>query len=271
MALFLNEAYEQHTGTGVGTMESFQEAAFALLDLANQQAALNEGILIADYILDRQCQNLSEGETTDKMKDFGRKVAHNIKAFALTVWAKIKEIVRLVWRKLKEWGSKVLDMIGGKEVEINKTQKYRLEEIPRIAEKMLNLVERGFSTGAAEGISEKVAEVKKEYETVRDASKGAEKEKVGKNWLKSVASSVGDLAKKLDKAADKMKARSEELEKLNSKIRHSDNKEDSKDSTAGQIKSLQTSIASIQTVAGWVANEAGQLSKITGTPVKDDK
>ena len=229
MALFLSEAVNNYERKQIsrGTTD-LAEAALTLLSISEQSAALTEAVMTAEFTLMRQCQNLSEGETSNKMKDFGRKVWYNLKAFAKTVWAKIKEICRMVWRKLKEWGSQVLDMFSGKEMEILKGDYKLLSDGPRILEKIINVTERGITTSddAGSDLFDTAKELRKEFEDLEKAAKKEQKEavnleptityrdpqteilipvkknffnhkayiKVGKNWLKSIQSTISGYA-----------------------------------------------------------------------------
>ena len=266
MALFLNEAYEQHIG-GTTSMTELHEAAFALLELSQKQAALNEGILIADYIIEKQCRNLSEGETTDKIKDFGRKVWHNVKAFAKTVYAKIKEIIALVWRKLKEWGSKVLDMFSDEKSEksISKRRKYILEELPRLIEKLIYAAEKGMhiSEGGAERTKELIDDIEKEIGELKTKANDMNgEEKVGKNWLKSVENSLDGLVKKLTKANEAMGKTADQAEKVAARMKDSDNSTEA----SAAITSFRESIKAVQRCAIEVTGLTSKLPLLPHLP-----
>ena len=279
MALFLSEAVNNYERKQIsrGTTD-LAEAALTLLSISEQSAALTEAVMTAEFTLMRQCQNLSEGETSNKMKDFGRKVWHNLKAFAKTVWAKIKEICRMVWRKLKEWGSQVLDMFSGKEMEILKSDYKLLSDGPRILEKIINVTERGITTSddAGSDLFDTAKELRKEFE---DLGKAAYKEqkginpkeirnssisqytfynhkayiKVGKNWLKSIQNTISGYATKIEKLAETMDKKVEEMEKLEGRMSHEDNQKDLNKSAAKlkegieMLKVLATNITALTT------------------------
>ena len=278
MALFLSEAVDNYERKQVsrGTTD-LAEAALTLLSISEQSAALTEAVMTAEFTLMRQCQNLSEGETSNKMKDFGRKVWHNLKAFAKTVWAKIKEICRMVWRKLKEWGSQVLDMFSGKEMEIEKEDYKLLSDGPRILEKIINVTERGITTSddAGSDLLDTAKELTKELEDLKKAAQKDQKEnvqelravsgstrlgynhkayiKVGKNWLKSVQSTISGYATKIEKLAEIMDKKVEEMEKLEGRMSHEDNQKDLNKSAVKlkegieMLKVLATNITTLTT------------------------
>ena len=58
-------------------------------------------------MLEKQSQNLSEGETLDKIKNFFKKVWIGVVQIAKKIWARIKDVMRLAVRKLSEWASKI--------------------------------------------------------------------------------------------------------------------------------------------------------------------
>ena len=278
MALFLSEAVNNYERKQISRGNTdLAEAALTLLSISEQSAALTEAVMTAEFTLMRQCQNLSEGETSNKMKDFGRKVWHNLKAFAKTVWAKIKEICRMVWRKLKEWGSQVLDMFSGKEMEIEKEDYKLLSDGPRILEKIINVTERGITTSddAGSDLLDTAKELTKELEDLKKAAQKDQKEnvqelravsgstrlgynhkayiKVGKNWLKSVQSTISGYATKIEKLAEIMDKKVEEMEKLEGRMSHEDNQKDLNKSAVKlkegieMLKVLATNITTLTT------------------------
>ena len=286
MALFLSEAVDNYERkqTSRGTTD-LAEAALTLLSISEQSAALTEAVMTAEFTLMRQCQNLSEGETSNKMKDFGRKVWHNLKAFAKTVWAKIKEICRMVWRKLKEWGSQVLDMFSGKEMEIEKGDYKLLSDGPRILEKIINVTERGITTSddAGSDLLDTAKELTKEFDDLKKAAEKEQKEdareerkpiltaaaahsfynhkayiKVGKNWLKSVQSTISGYATKIEKLAETMDKKVEEMEKLEGRMSHEDNQKDLNKSAA----KLKEGIEILKVLATGITTLTTRLTKV---------
>ena len=288
MALFLSEAVNNYERKQIsrGTTD-LAEAALTLLSISEQSAALTEAVMTAEFTLMRQCQNLSEGETSNKMKDFGRKVWHNLKAFAKTVWAKIKEICRMVWRKLKEWGSQVLDMFSGKEMEIEKGDYKLLSDGPRILEKIINVTERGITTSddAGSDLLDTAKELTKELADLKKAAEKEQKEeariehklnfghgitskknsynhkayiKVGKNWLKSVQSTISGYASKIEKLADLMDKKVEEMEKLEGRMSHEDNQKDLNKSAA----KLKEGIEILKVLATEITTLTTRLTKV---------
>ena len=285
MALFLSEAVNNYERKQIsrGTTD-LAEAALTLLSISEQSAALTEAVMTAEFTLMRQCQNLSEGETSNKMKDFGRKVWHNLKAFAKTVWAKIKEICRMVWRKLKEWGSQVLDMFSGKEMEIEKGDYKLLSDGPRILEKIINVTERGITTSddAGSDLLDTAKELTKEFDDLKKAAEKEQKEnaketrksvygtethtfynhkayiKVGKNWLKSVQSTISGYATKIEKLAETMDKKVEEMEKLEGRMSHEDNQKDLNKSAA----KLKEGIEILKVLATGITTFTTRLTKV---------
>ena len=272
MALFLSEAVNNYERKQIsrGTTD-LAEAALTLLSISEQSAALTEAVMTAEFTLMRQCQNLSEGETSNKMKDFGRKVWHNLKAFAKTVWAKIKEICRMVWRKLKEWGSQVLDMFSGKEMEILKHDQKYLEQLPRIMEKAIREVERGISASDDSGSdwADRIGDIRSELKSVQ---KEAEKEKidedarkngkaytrVGKNWLKSIQSTLTNYANRLEKATDMLDKTLENYDKVADRMSHEDNQKDLSKNSA----KMSAAIGLLKETAGELVTAANKLAKV---------
>ena len=272
MALFLSEAVDNYERkqTSRGTTD-LAEAALTLLSISEQSAALTEAVMTAEFTLMRQCQNLSEGETSNKMKDFGRKVWYNLKAFAKTVWAKIKEICRMVWRKLKEWGSQVLDMFSGKEMEILKHDQKYLEQLPRIMEKAIREVERGISASDDSGSdwADRIGDIRSELKSVQ---KEAEKEKiddetkkngkaytrVGKNWLKSIQSTLTNYANRLEKATDMLDKTLENYDKVADRMSHEDNQKDLSKNSA----KMSAAIGLLKETAGELVTAANKLAKV---------
>ena len=272
MALFLSEAVDNYERkqTSRGTTD-LAEAALTLLSISEQSAALTEAVMTAEFTLMRQCQNLSEGETSNKMKDFGRKVWYNLKAFAKTVWAKIKEICRMVWRKLKEWGSQVLDMFSGKEMEILKHDQKYLEQLPRIMEKAIREVERGISASDDSGSdwADRIGDIRSELKSVQ---KEAEKEKidddtkkngkaytrVGKNWLKSIQSTLTNYANRLEKATDMLDKTLENYDKVADRMSHEDNQKDLSKNSA----KMSAAIGLLKQTAGELVTAANKLAKV---------
>ena len=273
MALFLSEAVNNYERKQVsrGTTD-LAEAALTLLSISEQSAALTEAVMTAEFTLMRQCQNLSEGETSNKMKDFGRKVWHNLKAFAKTVWAKIKEICRMVWRKLKEWGSQVLDMFSGKEMEIIKHDQKYLEQLPRIMEKAIREVERGISASDDSGSdwADRIGDIRSE---IKSLQKEAEKEgttasgprgdgksytRVGKNWLKSIQGTLTNYANRLEKATDMLDKTLENYDKVADRMSHEDNQKDLSKNSA----KMNTAIGLLKVTAGELVTAANKLAKV---------
>ena len=272
MALFLSEAVNNYERKQIsrGTTD-LAEAALTLLSISEQSAALSEAVMTAEFTLMRQCQNLSEGETSNKMKDFGRKVWYNLKAFAKTVWAKIKEICRMVWRKLKEWGSQVLDMFSGKEMEILKHDQKYLEQLPRIMEKAIREVERGISASDDSGSdwADRIGDIRSELKSVQ---KEAEKDKittqnkengkayarVGKNWLKSIQSTLTNYANRLEKATDMLDKTLENYDKVADRMSHEDNQKDLSKNSA----KMNTAIGLLKETAGELVTAANKLAKV---------
>ena len=273
MALFLSEAVNNYERKQIsrGTTD-LAEAALTLLSISEQSAALTEAVMTAEFTLMRQCQNLSEGETSNKMKDFGRKVWYNLKAFAKTVWAKIKEICRMVWRKLKEWGSQVLDMFSGKEMEILKHDQKYLEQLPRIMEKAIREVERGISASDDSGSdwADRIGDIRSDLKSVQ---KEAEKEKadtgsaaddhkaytrVGKNWLKSIQSTLTNYANRLEKATEMLDKTLEKYDKVADRMSHEDNQKDLSQNSA----KMSTAIGLLKETANQLVTAANRLSKV---------
>ena len=272
MALFLSEAVNNYERKQIsrGTTD-LAEAALTLLSISEQSAALTEAVMTAEFTLMRQCQNLSESETSNKMKDFGRKVWYNLKAFAKTVWAKIKEICRMVWRKLKEWGSQVLDMFSGKEMEILKHDQKYLEQLPRIMEKAIREVERGISASDDSGSdwADRIGDIRSDLKSVQ---KEAEKEKiddpnksngkayvrVGKNWLKSIQSTLTNYANRLEKATEMLDKTLENYDKVADRMSHEDNQKDLSKNSA----KMSAAIGLLKETANQLVTAANRLSKV---------
>ena len=284
MALFLSEAvnnYERKQVTRGST--DLTEATMMLLSISEQSASLTEAVMTAEFTLMRQCRNLSESETSNKMKDFGKKVWHNLKAFAKTVWAKIKEICRMVWRKLKEWGSQVLDMFSGKEMEIKKEDLHFLEESPRLIERMLFIIEKGInaSEDAADSFKEKADDIERdwkelmqEHEKQHKASFNSNKERdekkgymrVGKNWLKSVTNTIKGHASKLEKFTDDAEKRIEAIEKIENRMSDDDNKGDMGKAAA----TYKTAMGIAKNVASGILKATSAITEVGRAVAKDE-
>ena len=200
MALFLSEAV-----SGVEAQhETLFEAMATMLELAQEQAAMNEAALTADYILEKQSAILSEGETMDKIKNFAKRVWEGVKAFAAKVWAKVKDICRLVIRKLSIWFTKAASLFGD-EKEVQKSQLYTWENLPRLLERMIAFAENGWLTAA--GTATPLAQIQNDV----NAFKAAKAKATGTVKVKvAVAEKFGKqldaLAKKLTEACDKQAA-----------------------------------------------------------------
>ena len=258
MALFLSEAYDRHEGAQ--SSMDLTECALALLDLSNQQAELTEGIMTADYILEKRCQNLSEGETSDKLKDFARKVWAGIKAFAKTVWAKIKQIAGVIWRKLKEWSAKVYNAFAGKEVMVTKGNLILLEKLPPLVEKSIFIAGKGYSN--PDQVTDALSDAKAnnvEAGKVEAAAKAASGSvKVGKATFDTFAKNLEKLAEKLTKATEDQEKTVSTMENLADKL--SDESKDDAKKLQEASTSMRGLISTLQSAAGDVTNLAQTLT-----------
>jgi len=140
MALFLSESVAAPEAVGT---QSFAEAFAGLLDLSDKSGSLVEAIMMADYTMEKRCANLSEGETTDKIKAFAGKVWETLKSFAKTVWAKIKQIAAMITRKAKEYFAKAVAMFKGDKVKMSKGTFIKLTKTAPLLEKMIFIAEKG--------------------------------------------------------------------------------------------------------------------------------
>lgn len=204
MALFLSEAV---AGVEATQHETLFEAMATLLELSQEQAAMNEAVLTADYILEKQTQNLSEGETMDKIKSFAKRVWEGVKIIAAKVWAKIKDICRLVVRKLSIWFTKAASLFG-EEREIQKSQLYTYENLPRVLERIIAFAENGWMTAAGSATPlAPLAQLQRDIEAFKAAkSKATGTEKVKVAVAEKFAKQLEALSGKLTAACDKQAA-----------------------------------------------------------------
>ena len=210
MALFLQEAV---AAQDKGGMQSFTEAFASLIDLSEQQGVLVESLLTADYIIEQQSKNLSEGEALDKVKAFGKKAWASVKSFAQTVWAKVKEIARLVARKAKEWFAKIVSKFKGEEGTVSKAALIRAEKAPRILEKMLFLAEKGVVNGKAEGIKADYDKITGEMTALENEVKAASgDETIKKGVWEAHVKAIEGLSAQLEKAVSAQEAALGKLE-----------------------------------------------------------
>lgn len=269
MALFLSESYEAHSTST--SMASLTEAALTLLDLSNAQASLTEGIMTADYILEKRNQALSEGEAMDSVKNFIAKVWAAIKSFAKTVWAKVKEIAAVILRKVKEWSARLYGAAFGKDVEISKADSILLDELPRFAEKYLFLATKGYSgVDAGKDLQEDLAALAAENTKMKakvEAATGTVT--VTKNVIETTSKTINTLSEKLTSATS---SQEKQVKIIDSELESVKDKTDEAKLRAS-ANLLKKQLVVIKDAATALVTCASALSKAVGSAKekKEDK
>lgn len=249
MALFLSEAANAFYSTNSSSVQSFADAYREMLNLSEEFHTFNESVLVADYILEKQSANLSEGEMFDKAKHFGKRVWEGLLQIGRKVWAKVKDIARLVMRKISMWTTKVLNLFG-ESTKISKSLYYEMNEAPRLIERIIAFAENGWITASGQAGSE--AAFKKEIAEYHAAvsKQGSETTEVKKAVLKKAADQIDALAKKLEEACTKQSAYFDEKAK----------KEGATDEAKEVATQAKAAIASLQTAASEITGVASRLT-----------
>ena len=254
MALFLQENISKKPEIGFANL---QESAAALLDLSNRRALMVEALLTADYIVDQQTRNLSEGQALDKVKAFARKAWETVKSLAKTVWAVVKRVGRLVVRKIKELFLRAKDFLTGNQTKVPKAFVEGIHTGFKIADHILFLTEKGFLHQSAESITKEyndlIAEMRSSASAMSDKNALAEVS-VSKSWMDSAARDLIKLGETMEDAADKQDRYLAELE---SKLANDPN-------VQGKIQAVRAGIEAIQVVAGFANQSAATMSQSAG-------
>ena len=249
MALFLSEAASAFYGSDSSSVQSFADAYREMLTLSEEYHTFNESVLVADYILEKQSVNLSEGEMFDKAKHFGKRVWEGLVQIGRKVWAKVKDIARFVMRKVSMWTTKVLSLFGDS-TKISKSLYYEMNEAPRLIERMIAFAETGWITasgqaGSGAAFTKEIAE----YHAAV-AKQGSDQTDVKKAVLKKAADQIQALAKKLEEACTKQAAYFEGKA----------SKEGATDEAKEVATQAKEAIAAIQKAAGEVTGVASRLT-----------
>lgn len=267
MALFLSEAAGLSEQT---TYNSLFEALADVMAMNSEIAAFNEAVLIADYALEKRVQNLSEGETMDKITGFFKKVWEGIKQIAKKVWARVKDICRLVARKAGEWFSRATSVFG-EEGTVPKEALFIAENAPRLIERSIRLVETGYtSLGDAAGqVTNLVADIAKFAEQAAKA--GDEQVKVKKAVWEKLVKNMEGLASKFMTAVDKSLGELDKAAKMFENMHGQSIPEEAKKQSKEAIDAFRAKIKASQSGVGELLKAANITMGAFKSSKKEEK